>query len=112
MNKSDCKCNRYPFKPTDPCYNVCTGNILSYVEPDILASIFAIPGNIAEKIRTLNLDVNFKAETKTLEDYKSVLDPAEFSQLNNIFSNLNSEALAWLNTNMGIETEVQEPVYS
>src|ERR1700759_3989630 len=109
MNKSDCKCNRYPFKPTDPCYNVCTGNILSYVEPDILSSIFAIPGNIVEKIRTLNLDVNFKAETKTLEDYKSVLDSAEFSQLNYIFSNLNDNALDWLKTNMGIESEV--PAY-
>ncbi len=81
MNKSDCKCNRYPFKPTDPCYNVCTGNILSYVEPDILASMFTIPGDIVEKIRTLNLDVNFKSETKTLEDYKSVLDIHEFTYL-------------------------------
>ena len=112
MNKSDCKCNRYPFKPTDPCYNVCTGNILSYVEPDILANIFAVPGVIVEKIRTLNLDVNFKAETKTLEDYKSVLDSDEFSQLNYIFSNLNNDALDWLNTNMGIESEVSVPVYS
>ena len=110
MNKSDCKCNRYPFKPTDPCYNVCTGNILSYVEPDILASIFAIPGNIVEKIRTRNLDVNFKAETKTLEDYQIILDADVFSQLDYIFSNLNYNALDWLRVNMGIESEV--PVYS
>ena len=84
---NDCDCTIFPFQPDPPCFDICTGKILSTVSASDLENIVNILGLDREEVERI-IEFNREADVQSLNDYRSVLSPRQFRRVKRTFQGL------------------------
>ena len=91
----ECKCEKTPFAPTPPCFEVCASTLLRALDLVELQLLFDLSRESAQRIDEMNRDKSREWEP-TLREYREMVTPDEFSKCLEKINKLTEDQLKFL----------------